>query len=276
VVVVGLHGMNDYANVFHLSGPYWAKHGISTYAFDQRGFGRSPVRGVWAGEPAMAQDLRTFVPLIRKKFPNATVAVVGESMGAAVAISAFASDDPPQADRLVLIAPAVWGWSSQPPAYRAALRVAARVFPDEVLEPPGFITRKVRATDNTAELIAMGKDPLVIWGSRTQTLYGLVSLMESAWASTGRIKVPTLYMYGAHDMVIPKKPACEAASRLGSNGRTAYYANGWHMLLRDLQAKVIWRDAESFIRDPAAPLPSGAPPIPTPCPTRVVRTPAGG
>ena len=50
-VSIGLHGMDDYANAFHLAGPYWAKAGIVTLAYDQRGFGRSPGRGVWAPRP---------------------------------------------------------------------------------------------------------------------------------------------------------------------------------------------------------------------------------
>src|SRR5215831_8738626 len=55
-VIVGVHGMNDYANAFHLAGPYWASLGIATYAYDQRGFGRSPERGVWAGRALMTED----------------------------------------------------------------------------------------------------------------------------------------------------------------------------------------------------------------------------
>ena len=39
-VIVGLHGMDDYANAFHMAAPFWAKQGIATYAYDQRGFGR--------------------------------------------------------------------------------------------------------------------------------------------------------------------------------------------------------------------------------------------
>src|SRR5579863_6418440 len=104
-VIVGLHGMNDYANAFHLAAPYWATQGIATYAYDQRGFGRSPHRGVWAGHALMAEDLRTFTALVRARFPHAVIAVVGESLGAAVAIDAFASDRPPAADRLVLLSP---------------------------------------------------------------------------------------------------------------------------------------------------------------------------
>jgi len=45
--IVGLHGMNDYSNAYHLAADGWAGQGIATYAFDVRGFGRSPARGVW-------------------------------------------------------------------------------------------------------------------------------------------------------------------------------------------------------------------------------------
>src|SRR5262245_19583984 len=40
-IIVGLHGMSDYSNAFAMPGPWWAAHGITTYAYDQRGFGRS-------------------------------------------------------------------------------------------------------------------------------------------------------------------------------------------------------------------------------------------
>jgi hypothetical protein len=33
-------------------------------------------------------------------------------------------------------------------------------------------------------------------------------------------------------------------------------------LLVDKQAETVWRDVESYLRDPVAPLPSGAPKIP--------------
>ena len=260
-VIVGVHGMDDYANAFRLAGPYWADHGIATYAYDQRGFGRSPQRGVWAGDALMTEDLRTITALVRARYPHAIVAVAGESLGGAVAIEAFASDRPPAADRLVLLAPAVWGWSSQPLAYRLALNIAVRLSPAKTLDPPSFVTNHISPSDNTDELIAMGRDPLMLWGARPDTLYGLVTTMEHGWREIGAVGVPTLYLLGAKDQIIPRKPAVEAALRLPPGDRTAYYADGYHLLLRDMQAHKVWADIAAFVRDPAAPLPSGAPPV---------------
>lgn len=261
-VIVGLHGMNDHALTFHLAAPWWAKRGVTTYAYDQRGFGRAPQRGVWAGPELMSEDLRTVVALVRQRHPNAIVAVAGVSMGGAVAIDAFASDRPPEAHRLVLLAPAVWGWSTQPVAYKTMLWIAAHSFPGAVLEPPDFVLKRVRATDNTEELRRMSRDPQLIWGARPDAIYGLVELMEEASDDIARLRAPTLYLAGANDQIITEKPTFRAAERLPAAARSAWYKQGWHLLLADLQREKVLGDVLGFVRDPAAPLPSGAPPIP--------------
>ena len=261
-VVVAVHGMNDYANAFHLAAPYWAQNGVTTYAFDQRGFGRSPNRGIWGGDELMVEDLRTITAVVRTMHPGVPLIVAGESMGGAVAIQAFASDRPPAADRLILMAPAVWGWSNQPLPYKTMLWLAARFTGAHVYEPPRWLTKRVKPTDNREELIAMGRDPLMVWGARSDTLYGLVAMMERAWGATGQVKVPTLYIYGANDEIIPETPSFQAASRLKPTDRSAYYDKGWHLMTRDLQGPVVWADLLSFIKTPEAPLPSGAPKIP--------------
>lgn len=261
-VIVGLHGMNDYSNAFHLAAPAWAADGIATYAYDQRGFGASPGRGIWAGDELMSEDLRTFTALIRQRYPRAIIAVAGVSMGGAVAIETFASDRPPAADRLILLGPGVWGWSSQPIPYATALWITAHVARSSVLNPPDFVVRNVQPTDNRDELIHMGRDPLMIFGARTDTLYGVVGAMEHAQRQIGQIKVPVAYLAGVNDKIIPKQAHLRAARHLKPTDRSAYYAKGYHLLLVDHQAPVVYRDVESFIRDPDAPLPSGAPIIP--------------
>jgi alpha-beta hydrolase superfamily lysophospholipase len=261
-VIVAAHGMNDYANAFHFAGDRWAAEGVTTYAYDQRGFGRSPGRGIWAGEDLMVEDLRTVTALARARHPNAIIVVAGESMGGSVAAAAFASDNPPAADRLVLLSPGVWGFKTQPLPYKTALWFAANFTGSKVYTPPKFVTNRIYPTDNIDELRAMGRDRLMIWGARSDTLYGLVKLMDHAAKDVGEDRLPTLYLYGARDDIIPKKAAFKAVKGLKPSDRTAYYAAGHHLLTRDHQGPVVMADVLAFIRDPQAPLPSGAPPIP--------------
>ncbi|WP_392354194.1 alpha/beta hydrolase [Brevundimonas sp. LF-1] len=123
--------------------------------------------------------------------------------------------------------------------------------------------RDIRASDNTLELIRNGRDPLSILSTRFDSLYGLVDLMETATLRLGRVEKPTLLLYGAHDQIITPRPMRRALEQAGErpNLTTAYYADGWHILNRDLQAEVVFADIEAWLRDPAQPLPSGAPPV---------------
>ncbi|KCZ94583.1 alpha/beta fold hydrolase [Hyphomonas johnsonii] len=259
-VVVGVHGMNDYANAFHMAAPYWAAHGVTTYAYDQRGFGRSPGRGIWPDEELMREDLRTAVSVARARHPDAVITVVGISMGGAVAISAFGSDEPPAADRLIASGPGLRGWGAMNPVYRASLWASTHTRPGWVVRPPRKLVR-IEPSDNDEMLRRTWSDPLMMPHNRIDQVYGVVSLMETAHASAARLpaSVPTLLSYGANDYVIPPAGVKRTARVLPPSVRTVYYANGYHMLLRDLQAETVQADYLAFMRDPSQPPPSGAP-----------------
>lgn len=260
-VIIGLHGMNDYANTFYLSGPWFAERGVATYAYDARGFGRSPRRGVWGGERLMTEDLRTAVIVARRTHPNAKIVVVGDSMGAAEAIATFGAPNAPEIDRLVLVAPAVWGWSTLPDEYALTLWVGAHTFPWRAVQPPRRVVRARTASDNREALLQAGRAPHMIWSTRIDAVYGLVSLMETASERSANLDHDVLFLYGANDQIIPRNSAVNAARRLPPTARTALYENGWHWLLRDLQREVVYTDILAFIEDADAPLPSGAPPL---------------
>lgn len=258
-VLIALHGMNDYANAYYLAGPWFAQHGVALYAYDARGFGRSPNRGVWAGERLMMEDLRTAVAVARRAHPDATIGVIGDSMGAAITIATFGEPNAPQVDRVVLVAPAVWGWSTLPDTYALTLWVGAHTFPWRAVSPPRGVVRTRTASDNREALLQAGRAPHMIWQTRIDAVYGLVGLMETASERAANLDGDVLFLYGANDQIIPRNSALRAARRLPRSVRTAYYENGWHWLLRDQQREVVYEDILAFLGDPAAPLPSGAP-----------------
>ncbi|MBL8530296.1 MAG: lysophospholipase [Hyphomonadaceae bacterium] len=260
-VIIGLHGMNDYAHTFYLAGPWFAARGVALYAYDARGFGRSPNRGVWPGQHLMIEDLRAAVAAARRAHPGAPIAVVGDSMGAAEAIATFGEPGSPQVDRLVLVAPAVWGWSTLPDHYALTLWVGAHTFPWRAVSPPRNVTRRISASDNREALLQAGRAPHMIWRTRIDAVYGLVNLMQTASERAANLDGDVLFLYGAHDQIIPRASAVSAARRLPASARTVFYPEGWHWLLRDLQREVVFADILAFIEDADAPLPSQAPPL---------------
>ena len=180
-VIVALHGMSDYSNAFAMPGAVWAKEGITTLAYDQRGFGKSEQPGIWAGADAMRSDLNDAVAAARARYPGVPVFALGESMGGAVVLTALASAKPPAADGIILVAPAVWSRADMPLTYRVALFLGAHLVPGMILSnnAAGRVV-KIVASDNIPMLRALGRDPLFQKQTRTATLYGLVNLMDEA------------------------------------------------------------------------------------------------
>lgn len=261
-VIIAVHGMNDYAGAFNAAGAWWSDQGAIVYAYDQRGFGRSPGSGIWPAPEVMRRDLKTAVKVVRERHPGARIAVVGESMGASVVITTFADEDAPKVDALVLSGPGLRGWGTLPWVYSASLWASAHTRPGWIVVPPKGV--RITPTDNNEKLREMWLDPNVLKTTRIDSVYGVVSIMEAADARIAKLpaEIPTLLTYGANDEVIPPNGVERAARKLPGHVKTAYYAKGYHMLMNDLQAETAWRDILAFVENPAGPLPSAAPPLP--------------
>lgn len=257
-VIVALHGFNDYGNFFAMPGEYLRERGVATYAYDQRGFGATAKAGLWPGSAAMKDDLRVFAKLVRARHPGAPLYLLGESMGGAVILAA-AAEAPIEADGAILSAPAVWGRIAMPWYQRLALWLGAHTMPWAKVTGRGL---DITPSDNIEMLRALGRDPLVIKETRVDAIHGLVGLMDEALESAPQFEAKALILYGRKDEVIPKAPTRLMLERLPAPARArqrvAFYAEGYHMLLRDLGAEIPWRDIEAWIADASPPLPSGA------------------
>lgn len=260
VVVLGVHGFNDYGASFETLSRALTKEGIAVYAYDQRGFGDTERKGIWAGQDTLVSDLDTVARLLRARYPGKPLYIVGKSMGGAVTIATLTSANPPPVDGAVLIAPAIWGRKIMPWYQRASLAAVRFLAPR--LSLTGSMARRVgvRASDDPEVLRALSRDPLVLKGARVDTLYGLSELMNTALARAADLSVPALMLYGAHDEVIPPQAMCRLLDRLPQGRwpwRMAVYPNGFHMLTRYTGGSTTHADIAAWLHDPAAPLPSG-------------------
>ena len=122
-------------------GEVWAKHGIATYAYDQRGFGAAPDAGG-------GRDGRRSPPMPRPQpkycaasIPASPLYLLGESMGGAVAVVAMTGESGtpvPDVDGVILMAPAVWGRATMDLLPRVALLAGVRLLPGLTLTGRGL------------------------------------------------------------------------------------------------------------------------------------------
>jgi len=256
VIVLALHGFNDYRNAFAATGEYLAGHGVLVVAYDQRGFGETAQRGIWPGSERLAGDAVTLSHLLCEKYPQQPLYLLGVSMGGAVVLTAL--QDALCVKGVILAAPAVWGWQTMPWWQSSLLWSMAHLVPALTLTGEGL---EIMPSDNIEMLRALGRDPLVIKETRVDAIYGLTDLMASAYLRGPGLSGTSLLLYGEHDEIIPPSPTCALFASLsegsGRHWRAVLYSNGYHMLLRDLQAGVVYRDLLAWLESPASPLPSG-------------------
>ncbi|MCW9033263.1 MAG: lysophospholipase [Rhodospirillales bacterium] len=247
-VVLALHGFNDYGAFIAKPAQYFNDRGISVYAYDQRGFGAGPHPGIWSSIQGMGRDLTEVSKLLRQRHPGVPLFLLGESMGGAVIMTAVTSAQPPNRDGIILSAPAVWGRSTMPHYQRFVLWLAVHTFPEVTLTGRGL---NITPSDNVEMLKALGRDPYVIKGTRIDAMNGLTNLMDAALEASKKISGPMLILYGDKDEIIKKEPTKAMLENLPQirHNKTMIrtYENGYHMLLRDLQAKIVLKDISEWV-----------------------------
>ncbi len=261
-VILALHGFGDYSNAFEEPGRRWADAGVTTYAYDQRGFGDGPNRGRWPATEAMVDDARTALKLIAARHPGVPLYIMGESMGGAVALVMLGERAENRREDVslagaILIGPAVRSRDTVGAAARVGAWFFAHIVP---WLPTGPTSIDFQPSDNKEMLRKYANDPKVLRQYRLDMGWGLFDLMDRAKAAAPLIDVPYLLLYGAKDRLVPEGPMRAAIEIMPvrPDSRIAVYPKGYHMLLRDLDAAKPQADVLSWIGDKTARLPSGA------------------
>lgn len=254
-VILGLHGFGDYRKAWEEPAGIWAEAGITTYAYDQRGFGGSPTRGRWPGTDALVDDARAVASLIQARHPGVPFYLAGESMGGAVVL--VAADRGAEADGLILSATALRSRDTFGPVASAGLWFFAHTIP---WMPAGPTSIDYRPTDNPKTMEKLRSDPMMLRQPRLDMAYGLVDLMDDARVAARHVRLPYLMMHGLGDRIVPQEPVRAAIEIMPrrADSKLAFYKDGYHLLMRDKAGPIVAADVAAWISDHEAALPSGA------------------
>ncbi|MGQ4877417.1 lysophospholipase [Billgrantia sp. LNSP4103-1] len=258
-VVLAVHGFNDHAGSFELLADALTAHGIEIYAHDQRGFGTTEQRRLWPGHERLRDDVILLAQLLRERYPDTPLYLLGKSMGAAVTLLAMTADEPAPVNGSVLISPAVWSEETMPWYQRLGLWLGVRLMPQASFSVRTTRHLGIEPTDDEEIKRRLANDPLILRSARVDTLYGLTRTMGLALDAAAELPSPSLILYGDEDHIIPMEAYCALLQRLplDEDIRLALYADGYHMLTRYTRRERTEMDLLAWLHDPAAELPSG-------------------
>ncbi|MEM8787727.1 MAG: alpha/beta fold hydrolase [Pseudomonadota bacterium] len=242
-VILAVHGFGGFGpSTFEPAARAWAGQGITTYAYDQRGFGRNDDWKRWPGARVLIDDVRTVARSIKAAHPGVPLVVLGHSMGGGLVAAAAGSGL--QADGIVLGAPAMLGYGELNPLLRASAFTGALLFPDRRLTGRGVV--RFYPTDNLELAREVVRHPRYIADASPRELFGLVLIMDKALAAAPDIPMPSLTLIGANDQILSPRAMARVQRRIGGPAQVITYPQGWHWVFRDRQAARVWDDTARF------------------------------
>ncbi|KAH7141189.1 Alpha/Beta hydrolase protein [Dactylonectria estremocensis] len=259
-----VHGFSDHVNWYSEVLRELATHGIQTFGFDQRGWGRSVKKSSDKGLTGpTSQVIADVAAFIQDKLPSTEpLFVMGHSMGGGEVLT-LAGD--PKYESLVsqvrgwlLEAPFVGFAPEEDPSFIkvAAGRLAGRLM-------PRFQLRHVIPADNITRdkevALGMTNDPLC---HDTGTLEGLASLLDrTAALASGSVtlgkQVRSLWLgHGDVDKACSYDVAIKFAERQDIQDKTIKtYKGGYHALHVDLVKAEFTKDIVDWILERSEPAP---------------------
>jgi acylglycerol lipase len=236
-LVLLLHGAFDYSGAFDEVGPKLAAQGYTALAFDQRGFGATRSRRHWCGTGRMVQDVMDAIRFLRERFGQLPLFVIGESMGADIAIQTVARGHGEEIAGLVLAAPGAVAGLFRRFFWSLVLRVWT------FLAPKGEVdVVRIKAREFTpAGAIRLLGDPLVLRSVRPKMASGLLELAVSTVVAARKVQVPALTMIGSKEDLLYTTCIASLHANLAGDKTWHLFEGGPHLLFH-------WRRQDEVLR----------------------------
>ncbi|HVU20021.1 MAG TPA: alpha/beta fold hydrolase [Rhizomicrobium sp.] len=240
-LILLLHGAFDYSGAFDEIGPRLASTGLTAFAFDQRGFGATASRGHWCGIERMTDDVGDALGFLRARFGDQPAFIVGESMGADIAVRAIAAGNAGDIRGIVLAAPGAVTDAVRRLLWGCLIRLLGYFAPDSELG-----IERIKGTGLTAAgAIRLLCDPLVLRSLRPAMAAGLFELAVSAVPAARQVSVPALTMIGSRENLIYSKCISRLHCALSGHKTWRVFAGAPHHLLH-------WRHSKQVIDEVVA------------------------
>ncbi len=235
-VVLLAHGYGEHAVRYDHVARRLVAEGAVVYAPDHLGHGRSEGERAHCEEGEdFSDDLHTVAERARAEHPSLPVVLLGHSMGGLIA-TRYAQKHLGALDALVLSGPAIGG--------NPALEMLLGLDPiPEIPIDPDVLSR------DPAVGRAYADDPLVYHGGfKRSMLQAMVTGVQAVADGPPLGDVPTLWVHGEDDQLIPLAVTREAIQRVkGSRFEERAYPGARHEIFNETNREEVLDDVVAFI-----------------------------
>jgi alpha-beta hydrolase superfamily lysophospholipase len=194
--VAVVHGAGDHSGRLDRLALPLEQNSFATYAFDLRGFGRSPgKRGHINRWEEYREDVRCFLQLISAQQPGTPLFLMGYSLGAGIALD-FILRQPEGLRGAIISAAPIDPAGIGSRAQIATARLLSRIFPTFTVRLNNDINGVSR---DQSVLDALRSDPL--HHNLVTARWGTESMAAVAWVreQAANIRLPVLFLHGSDD-----------------------------------------------------------------------------
>lgn len=244
--IVIIHGFGDHSARYAWTMDRFLEAGMASYAYDQRGHGRSPGRRGYIGRfEDLLDDLDVFLEHIRPDLADAPLFLMGHSMGGMV-LARYAETRQIAAKGLVFSSPFL-AFSDEVPKWLVALGpVIAKVAP---WLPIGGVDNRGLSRDPQVVADA-DKDPLCFHGRvAAHTGSEFYRIIQHIHEDAKKVTAPMFVVHGGADRVVSPSGSEAFHNAVGSTDKTfVRYPEGYHELFNDLDKGVFVDAVIAWIR----------------------------
>ncbi|HEX8122788.1 MAG TPA: alpha/beta hydrolase [Solirubrobacteraceae bacterium] len=235
-VVLLSHGYGEHAGRYEHVAQRLVAEGAAVYAPDHLGHGKSEGERAHVDDGEdFSNDLHLVAARARGEHPGLPVVLLGHSMGGLIA-TRYAQKHLGELDALVLSGPAIGG------APQLEMLLTLDPIPEVPIDP-GVLSR------DPAVGQAYADDPLVYHGPfKRPMLQAMVTAVHAIAEGPGLGSLPTLWIHGEEDQLVPLAATREAIERIrGDRMEEKVYAGARHEVFNETNQDEVVDDVVAFI-----------------------------
>lgn len=243
-VLVNLHGLGDHSGLYPSLAAHFPARGITLYAFDMRGNGRSPgQRAYLRGWHEYRGDLHAFLARVWKAEGAVPVFLLGNSLGGLVVLD-YVLQHPAGLAGVIAAAP-VLGEVGVAPALMALGRLLSRIWPRFSLEVGMDLSGLAQDPSVVESVLA---DPLFHRRGTARLSTEVTAAIERVQGRATALTVPLLILHGSADRMVPPEGSRRFFAKVRYPDREfREYPGAYHCLFADLNHGEVLRDLEGWM-----------------------------